>query len=121
MDLKLSTEGYWRTRDGQKVRIYATDGAPLDGEEYAIHGAIEGKTGWTSELWTTDGKFFTKGEYGRDIVGRWPEEREVEAWVWLWTCGDMTFHDHPPGEGYRSDHVVGAARLTGKVVEGVFE
>lgn len=42
----------YRTKNGDRVRLYATDG----GTQYPVHGAIwlEG-IGWKSERWTDDG------------------------------------------------------------------
>jgi hypothetical protein len=59
-----------RTRDGRKVRIYATDG---DGNR-PVHGAIDGEI----EEWTEKGRWFPDGsesEYGADLVGPWVEEK----------------------------------------------
>lgn len=41
----------YRTRSGQKVRIYAIDGEG----SYCIHGAVLLATGWDSSEWTMDG------------------------------------------------------------------
>lgn len=54
----------YRTKDGHKVRIYATDG----GGHYPIHGAIyvNNLRGWETIKWTAEGKF--AGSPGFDIV-----------------------------------------------------
>ena len=45
----------YRTRDGNVVRIYATDGA----DPYTVHGAIKWEKGWKTGNWTADGKYST--------------------------------------------------------------
>jgi len=41
----------YKTRDGQEVRIYATDG----GGSYPVHGAIKRSDGWISASWGSSG------------------------------------------------------------------
>lgn len=126
--MTIDTVGFWKTRDGRKVRIYATDGR----RQYPIHGAILMGGEWAESSWLADGAHSAElPPRDTDIVGRWPEEREVEVWVWLQRNGTVVAHctaltGYPRGgQPYKlpTDAVdaVGAVRLTGKIIEGVFE
>jgi hypothetical protein len=122
--MKLSTDGFYRTRGGNKARIYATDGATY----YPIHGAVLRDGEWAAWTWTAEGRSSSRvGVFElSDIVGRWPQEKEVEVWVWLCENGDTVTACKAPGPGARTrsadayDAVVGAVRLTGTVTEGRF-
>jgi hypothetical protein len=54
----------YKTRDGKKVRIYATDAGGL----YPIHGAIlsKEKDFWYKHSWDKNGKYVTEVEEGRN-------------------------------------------------------
>ena len=53
------------TRDGNPVRIYATDGT----YPYPIHGAIQRKDGWEEASWTKNGQYSISQEYnGGDLI-----------------------------------------------------
>lgn len=85
---------FYKTRGGNKVRIYATDGeAP-----YVIHGAIFYKT-WVACTWTSAGRLWNGPEAIENIVAEWSDKPEVDwsamprwaNWVamdcggrWLW-------------------------------------
>lgn len=121
-DLKLSTDGFWKTRDGRKVRIYAIDGS----RGRSVHGAIFDGDEWYHYTWTAPGTYYFLSEADSDIIGRWPEEKTVEAWVWLWSNGEVESRNYTPQEWRRSvgkhcPHVIGAVHLTGTVIEGKFE
>lgn len=55
--MKITKRGKYQTRDGRKVRIYATD---VDYVGYSIHGAILTPYGWNTYSWTSDGLAFDK-------------------------------------------------------------
>jgi len=65
------------TRDGRKVRIYASDGAGI----YPIHGAIfdDDLGGWSFESWEADGKYWdsTEGELW-DLVN---VKKKYSGWI----------------------------------------
>jgi hypothetical protein len=47
----ISKDKQYKTREGQEVRIYATDGEA----DYPVHGAIKTKEGWGQNCWKKDG------------------------------------------------------------------
>lgn len=70
----------YRTRIGDRARIYATDGR----EPWVIHGAIlyTNMGGWDSATWRQDGKILSReGLSPNDLI---PPTREV----WLWETQD---------------------------------
>lgn len=78
MSLKLEAGKFYRTRKGDKVRIYATDGSGF----YTVQGAIAESNGsWTSHIWTASGKFNVKEESSyRDIVSTWEEAKPMKLY-----------------------------------------
>jgi len=69
----------YTTRDGQKVRIYATDGA----EKHIIHGAIKTNFGWESFVWNKNGNILaSKEEHEYDLI-EIPTFKDKEP-VWCW-------------------------------------
>lgn len=66
-------EGNYQTKDGRKVKIYATDG----GGNLPVHGAIKG-CGWWQGEWTLNGGWLTEGECRNDLIDV-PKEHTV--WV----------------------------------------
>lgn len=52
LNLPVYTRGNYQTNDGDKVRIYATDGTGL----YCVHGAYEFNRDWFITTWSLDGK-----------------------------------------------------------------
>ncbi len=64
----------YETRDGREARVYAVDG----GGTHPIHGALNGKIGWTSMIWTAAGKATTVSEPSEyDLLAPQPEPRRV--------------------------------------------
>ena len=53
-----------QTRDGQQIRIYATDGSG----DYPLHGAFLRKDGWNKESWTVEGKYVVGEDNEWDII-----------------------------------------------------
>lgn len=76
--MKIEVGKFYRTRGGEKVRIYATDGGT-----YPIHGAIYQKgMGWVVTEWSKEGYIFKfEGLDDFDIVGEWKDEI-----VFDWSC-----------------------------------
>jgi hypothetical protein len=82
----------YKTRDGKKVRIYATDAGGL----YPIHGAIlsKEKDFWYKHSWDENGKYVTEVDEGRNdlievkktetiyihVIKSWDKE---EQWIVL--------------------------------------
>lgn len=70
--MKIEVGKFYKTREGEKVRIYAVDGH----SESAIHGAIYQDGGYMGECWTADGHYFSdfpRITDGFDIVSEWEE------------------------------------------------
>lgn len=67
-----------RTKDGQEVRIYATDA----GGTYPIHGAMAGKEGrWVHYTWTLSGSADVYSpNHAWDLVNV-PERVRVHRWI----------------------------------------
>lgn len=81
----------YRTRDGRRARVYATDGAT--GEE--IHGAIYATIGWIAENWTRLGKYFGDGarsESGYDLMP--PEPNPATVTVTIRFSDGKQMHQH---------------------------
>jgi len=55
--MKIEAGKQYRTRSGDLVRIYATDGAGL----YSVHGALFDGDGWEPDHWTLQGGYGPKG------------------------------------------------------------
>ena len=56
----------YKTRDGRKVRIYATDG----GGRNPIHGSVKDEDGWIFQVWPKSGRYFEDGDedYRIDLI-----------------------------------------------------
>ena len=68
---------FYKTRDGHKVRIYATDGSP----QYPIHGAyLNHDNHWTQTACTLTGEYFCNCNYGSPlaIVSEWSDKPEFD-------------------------------------------
>ena len=54
--MKIEAGKFYKTRGGNKARVYATDG----GEGYPIHGAVSMPAGghWRSATWSDDGLYY---------------------------------------------------------------
>lgn len=78
-DLFIQAGKEYRTRDGRRARIYASDGA---GER--IHGAVLMSNGWYNMSWRTDGQMWKGSTSGFDIVAHWTGEKaQAKGYVWL--------------------------------------
>lgn len=74
----------YRTRDGRKVRIYATDGA----HNMCVHGAYkDAKFGWLSLAWSHEGEANVLDHTGRqthlDLIEVRPRHKRT---VWVNVC-----------------------------------
>ena len=80
LKLPIKVGKTYYTRDGKKVRIYATDG----GEAQPIHGAIlYDSLEWLIVTWNKNGKFVSDEKHDSDITHEeWePQDKEL---VWCW-------------------------------------
>ena len=78
----------YRTRDGRKVRIYATDGGL---EHCMTHGAAKNKSGyWEAASWyTAHGGYYDCGvDHHYDLIEVRPRHKRT---VWLNVCPDGTY------------------------------
>lgn len=123
MTLQLTTDGFWKTRGGQKVVIYA-----IANSARPAHGAVAEPDGWRVRSWFKDGRYSSSPGTQRelDIVGRWDDERPVAIWLWLYNNSYIHSESQAPSDQERRPrtdrtYVVGAVRLTGTLVEGKFE
>ena len=67
----------YRTRDGREVRIYAVDGSG----NKPIHGAsLSVVHGWTSHVWSSNGRFYGDVESMNDLIEVKPRIKR-EVWV----------------------------------------
>ena len=96
----------YRTRGGQEVRIYATDGRGL----HAIHGAFKDHDEWRTCTWQENGvNFILEGPF--DLVEVKPR---IKRTVWVNVFPDaMTMY--PDKE--KADHYAGSARTACVKVE----
>lgn len=72
----ISKDKTYRTRGGQEVRIYATDG----GGSHAVHGSVKMNDGWRCTTWRADGLVIAKEEHCADLIEVKPRHKRT---VWL--------------------------------------
>lgn len=79
----------YQTRDGEKVRIYCTDG----GGDYPVHGAIWNinTEEWLSFQWTSEGKFHNGAEDDFDLFEVKPRIHR-ERWVNVYRDKTLGFY-----------------------------
>lgn len=78
MKVKIEVGKFYISRDGKKVRIYATDGKG----DYPVHGAFYSNGGWDSLELTKYGRYYSNGEINSsDIVREWVEPLKFD-----WEC-----------------------------------
>lgn len=112
------TEGYWKTEDGEKARVYTMDG----GGEFPVHGAILGKGGvWEVTLWRRDGKAGASPFGGDNIVGRWAKPVCCVIWVVIWRNGAITNYRYSPDLSRSTGDVVAVKKVELEYVEGVYD
>ncbi len=74
--MTIKPDTCYKTQEGRKVRIYATDGINIRGEP-SIHGAIDFDGKWLITTWDLNGHY--RGRHGiaayqHDIVSEWVDE-----------------------------------------------
>lgn len=90
--LKLEPSKFYRTRDGNKVKIYAIeDENPL----YPIIGSIRNNGIWVLSLWTEQGQYqFNSYEFhSDDIVSEWIQPKPTRKAYMLYTGEVYLFDD----------------------------
>lgn len=72
---KLEVGKFYKTRNGNKARIYALDG----GDECTVHGAVSTPCGWRQGEWNLIGFCSSlEREYDYDIVAPWVDKPIVQ-------------------------------------------
>ena len=69
-DPKIEAGKLYKTRDGSKARVYATDGSG----DFPIHGAVLFGGDCVFETWQSNGKVYRSEDSSSDIVSEWDEE-----------------------------------------------
>lgn len=78
----------YRTRDGQEVRIYATDGE--HGE--LVHGAVNhSQHGWQSMIWFANGNYLDDEESDFDLI-EVPSRHKLPVWLNIYSFESFTSH-----------------------------
>lgn len=67
--LNIEAGKFYKTREGRKVRIYATDGIG----PYTIHGAVEFTNVWRDTGWRETGRFWSNDTHDSDIISEWDD------------------------------------------------
>ena len=82
--MTVSRDKEYRTRDGKKVRVYATDGEEND----EVHGAYF-DSGWVGDTWSLCGKYYADSSdaHKNDLVEVRPRIK-LERWVNIYVDGD---------------------------------
>ena len=75
----------YRTRQGEEVRIYATDGD----EDMPVHGAILTKHGWKVNSWARDGKWCPNMTDKVDLIEVKPRIK-IDRWVNVYDDGHVS-------------------------------
>lgn len=66
--MKIEVGKLYRSRNGRKARIYATDGEEREG---CIHGALLDGSGWWTHSWLASGIWIKDAENGEDLISKW--------------------------------------------------
>lgn len=94
----------YRTRDGHKARVYATDGRG----QHSVHGALLQKDGWNDCSWTASGHHYSNTtERGADLISEWIDKPEVNwsampawaEWVAMDFDGQWFWFKEQPDQG----------------------
>lgn len=101
--LTLTPGKHYRTRDGKKVRIYATDGR----SNIPVHGALLRDNGWDQRAWNSSGTYFSSEGHSLDIIAEWIDRPEggwehMPSWI-KWRAmdanGDWWAYSVKPQQG----------------------
>jgi hypothetical protein len=71
--MKIEAGKFYRTRDGSKARIYATDGSE-------IHGAVNYCWVWIQVGWLKLGRYKGRSDHDFDLVSEWSEPK-LRQWT----------------------------------------
>jgi len=83
--MKIEAGKFYKTRGGEKVRIYAVDGAGV----FSIHGAVLERESWVVTSWNEDGS--SDFSESNDIAGEWVEPSpKLKAWI---VDGELIFNE----------------------------
>jgi len=85
--VKIEPNKYYKTRDGQKAKVYATD----CGGSYPVHGAIQQIENdvWWQTVWTLDGLLCPPKCNYIDLVAEWREPIKIERWAIVHDSGSV--------------------------------
>lgn len=72
--MTIEPNKFYRTRDGDKIRVYATDGFG----DFRIHGAVHRYNGWQPSFWTITGGYLRDMDSGNDIISEWVDAPEID-------------------------------------------
>ena len=111
MQIELGKQ--YRTRGGQEVRIYATDGD----EEMPVHGAILTKHGWKVNSWALDGRWCPNMTDAVDLVEVRPRIKR-EFWVNVYPNGVNAFRSREQADDCANDFRIACVRVEIDVEEG---
>ena len=77
-DLTIEAGNVYKTRDGYKARVYATDGEVDGDNQQPIHGAYLLCGSWYSTVWRGDGKQPLRENNEFDLVAPWVDPPVVD-------------------------------------------
>ena len=103
----------YRTRQGEEVRVYATDGD----EDMPVHGAILTKHGWKVNSWARDGKWCPNMTDKVDLIEVKPRIKR-EVWVNVYPNGTKSFGEKRFADENAMDHRIACVRLVIDCEEG---
>lgn len=89
--MKIEPGKLYRTRGGQKARIYAVDGE----QPWPIHGAVLENREWKQYGWWPDGRFDRNTDNHRhlDLIEEWTEPKKTkELWLWVFESPKFGYH-----------------------------
>jgi len=87
--MEIKVGAFYKTRGGQKARIYAVDGC--NGE--VIHGAIFQTGQWASISWLPSGSAYSNSQSEYDLIEEWTEPKKTkELWLWVYYLPDSGYH-----------------------------
>lgn len=78
MSLTIEAGKFYRTKNGNKVRVYAIYGVEDDKEKQPIHGAWLCGKGWFAAAWCKDGSWPYEHEDGFNLVAPWVDPPVVD-------------------------------------------
>ena len=104
----------YRTRDGQEVRIYATDGE--HGE--LVHGAVNhSQHGWQSMIWFANGNYLEDEESDFDLIEvRSRHKRTV--WLNVYDRHTFLYDNRKDADGFRADDRIACIKVDLDFEEG---